>query len=60
MAAEYDNMKLQKEKLVEENSKLREEIAEMKKMNESLFESESKLDIRPEDLPNRYCKFNRK
>ena len=50
-------MKTEKEKLEKENSKLKEEIAEMIRVNESIFESGSKLDIRPEDLPNRFSKL---
>ena len=57
MVSEYDNMKTEKEKLEKENSKLKEEIAEMIRVNESIFESGSKLDIRPEDLPNRFSKL---
>ena len=45
-----------KEKLESENSKLKDEIAEMIRVNEAIFESGSKLDIRPEDLPNRFSK----
>ena len=57
MVAEYEIIKTEKEKLEKENSKLKEEIAEMIRVNESIFESGSKLDIRPEDLPNRFSKF---
>ena len=57
MVSEYDNMKTEKEKLEKENSKLKEEIAEMIRVNESIFESGSKLDIRPEDLPNRFSEL---
>ena len=53
---EIDSMKTAKEKLESENSKLKDEIAEMIRVNESIFESGSKLDIRPEDLPNRFSK----
>ena len=58
MAMEYDNMKSQKEKLEEENTKLKEEIIRMNKINASVFETDSQLDIRPEDLPNRYRKYH--
>ena len=57
MVAEYEIIKTEKEKLEKENSKLKEEIAEMIRVNESIFESGSKLDIRPEDLPNRFSKL---
>ena len=57
MVAEYEIIKTEKEKLEKENSKLKEEIAEMIRANESIFESGSKLDIRPEDLPNRFSKL---
>ena len=50
-------MKTAKEKLESENSKLKDEIAEMIRVNEAIFESGSKLDIRPEDLPNRFSKL---
>ena len=50
-------MKTAKEKLESENSKLKDEMAEMIRVNEAIFESGSKLDIRPEDLPNRFSKL---